>query len=69
MKKKNLKGKLILNKKTVSHLSQVAMNDVHGRTGEACESMLLSCNPKKYLCDTSDFICVPTLGIECITLP
>jgi hypothetical protein len=52
MKKKQLKVKLTLNQQTIANLTQETMGNVYGRTGEACESIVLSCDPEKYLCDT-----------------
>jgi hypothetical protein len=50
MKKKQLKGKLTLNQQTIANLTREAMGDVIGRTTEACESMVLSCDAEKWLC-------------------
>jgi hypothetical protein len=50
MKKRNLNGKLTLNQETIANLTREAMGDVVGRTTEACESMVLSCDPVKWLC-------------------
>jgi hypothetical protein len=57
LEKKNLGGKLTLNKETVADLTHQVMQGIHGGTGEDCESMLFSCDPKKWLCDTSDLVC------------
>jgi hypothetical protein len=62
MKKKQLKGKLTLNQETIANLTRAAMGDVIGRTTENCESMVLSCDPKKWLCDTCDLVCQATHG-------
>jgi len=56
VKKKNLRGKLTLNQQTVANLTRDTMENIYGRTGEACESMVLSCDPKKYLCETSEMM-------------
>ena len=62
MKKKQLKGKLTLNQETIANLTREAMGDVIGRTTEACESMVLSCDAEKWLCETSDLVCQATHG-------
>jgi hypothetical protein len=51
MKEKQLKIKLTLNQETIANLTQEEMGDIVGRTTEACESMVLSCDPEKWLCD------------------
>ena len=62
MNKKQLKGKLTLNQQTIANLTRQTMGNVYGRTGEECESILFSCDPEKWLCETSDLVCPTTHG-------